>query len=131
MRFSYSTASLNAPGNNQRANVNGTPAVLGNIGPGVKWFDTSVFSKGLDGVLGTAPRIAFSGPGLFNLDASLFRRFSVKERVGLEFRAEAFSVTNTPQFSNPNTNRNSSNFGLVTGTNGGNRAVQLGAKLTF
>jgi len=122
---------LNAPGNSQVPNLNGPFQVLHGIGFGNPWFDTSVFSKGLDGFLGTAPRIAFSGPGLFNLDASLFRRFSVKERVGLEFRAEAFSVTNTPQFSNPNTNRNSSNFGLVTGTNGGNRSVQLGAKLTF
>ena len=122
---------LNAPGNSQVPNLNGPFRILHGIGLGNPWFDTSVFSKGLDGVLGTAPRIAFSGPGLFNLDASLFRRFSVKERVGLEFRAEAFSVTNTPQFSNPNTNRNSSNFGLVTGTNGGNRSVQLGAKLTF
>lgn len=53
----------------------------------------------------------------------------------MEFRAEAISVTNTPQFSNPVTNVNSSSFGLVTSTRtapyGGNRSVQFGAKLTF
>jgi hypothetical protein len=70
------------------------------------------------------------------LDASVFRRFPIKERIGLEFRAEAFSVTNTPHFDRPGTNFDStSSFGVVTGTrgglDGGNRAIQLGAKLTF
>jgi len=86
------------------------------------------------GVLGNAPRRAFSGPGLFNLDASVFRRFPIKERVGLEFRAEAFSVTNTPQFDNPNlgfSTNTASNFGYVTATQGGNRSGQVSGKLTF
>ena len=128
-------STLNAPGNQQVPNLNGSFHVLHGIGPGQPWFDTSVFSKGTNNVLGTAPRIAFSGPGLFDLDGSVFRRFPIKERIGLEFRAEAISVTNTPQFSNPVTNFNSSSFGLVTSTRtapyGGNRSVQLGAKLTF
>jgi len=126
---------LNAPGNQQVPNLNGTLRVLHGIGPGHPWFDTSVFAAGPDSALGTAPRIAFSGPSLFDLDASVFRRFPIREHVGLEFRAEAISVTNTPQFSNPVTNVNSSSFGLVTSTRtapyGGNRWVQLGAKLTF
>jgi hypothetical protein len=126
---------LNAPGNQQVPNLNGPFKVLHGIGPGQPWFDTTMFSSGPDNSLGTAPRIAFSGPGLFNLDASVFRRFAMKERIGLELRAEAISVTNTPQFSNPVTNVNSSSFGLVTSTRtapyGGNRTVQLGAKLTF
>jgi hypothetical protein len=126
---------LNAPGNQQVPNFNGTFKVLHGIGTGHPWFDTSAFASGPDNALGTASRIAFSGPSLFDLDASVFRRFPIKEHVGLEFRAEAISVTNTPQFSNPVTNVNSSSFGLVTSTRtapyGGNRSVQFGAKLTF
>jgi len=126
---------LNAPGNQQVPNLNGTLRVLHGIGPGHPWFDTSAFAAGPDNALGTAPRIAFSGPSLFDLDASVFRKFPIREHVGLEFRVEAISVTNTPQFSNPVTNINSSSFGLVTSTRtapyGGNRWVQLGAKLTF
>jgi len=126
---------LNAPGNRQVPNLNGSFTTLHGIGANHPWFDTTVFSKGPDNALGTAPRLAFSGPGLVNLDASLFRRFSIKERAGLEFRAEAFSVTNTPQFSNPITNINSSSFGFVTSTRGGggggNRSIQFGAKITF
>ena len=124
---------LNAPGNQQVPNFNGTFNILHGIG--TPWFATTAFSKGPDNALGNAPRIAFSGPGFFDLDASVFRRFAIKERMGLELRADAFSVTNTPEFSNPVTNFNSGSFGLVTSTRtspfGGNRWLQLGAKLTF
>ena len=135
-------ASINAPGNQQEPVLNGPFRVLHGIGPGQPWFDNTLngsckgsFCPGTTGVLGPLSRNAFSGPGLFNLDASVFRRFAMTERTGLEFRAESFSVTNTPQFSNPVTNFNSGSFGLVTSTRtapfGGNRWVQFGAKLTF
>ena len=35
--------------------------------------------------------------------------------MDLQFRAEAFNVTNTPHFANPNGNVNSANFGRVLG----------------
>ena len=53
------------------------------------------------------------GPGVVNMDVSLFRTFKLTETVNLQFRAEAFNVTNTPHFANPNGNVNSSNFGKV------------------
>ena len=144
-------STLNAPGDTQVPNVVGSFKILHGVGGptsgGHPWFDVTPsnvvnnvpqcrgpFCQTAVGVLGDAPRRAFSGPGLFNLDASVFRRFPIKERVGLEFRAEAFSVTNTPQFDNPGTGfstNTASNFGYVTNTLGGNRSVQLGAKLTF
>jgi hypothetical protein len=137
-------SALNAPGDTQVPDVVGAFKILHGVGPpssGHPWFDVTAsgqcrgpFCQTAIGVLGDAPRRAFSGPGLFNLDASVFRRFPIKERVGLEFRAEAFSVTNTPQFDNPNagfSTSTSSNFGYVTNTLGGNRLVQLGAKLNF
>jgi hypothetical protein len=97
------------------------------------WFDTSAFATvGTNGVLGNVPRYAFAGPRLFNLDTGVFRRFVVTERVGLEVRGEAFSVTNTPQFDLPNANASDAvNFGHIKGTVGGNRSMQLGAKITF
>jgi hypothetical protein len=58
----------------------------------------------------------------------------------LEFRAETFNLTNTPQFQNPRGSVTSSTFGYVTsaqssGTGvsgtGGGRALQLGLRLTF
>jgi len=79
------------------------------------------------------------GPGYWNLDASLFRTFQFGERWKLQLRGEAFSVMNTPQWGQPNTDYASPNFGLITGLanalpgglGGGARQFQLGAKLTF
>jgi hypothetical protein len=49
----------------------------------------------------------------------------------MEVRAEAFSLTNTPQFDQPNSNASDINFGLIKNTVGGNRTMELGAKITF
>jgi len=144
-------SALNAPGDTQVPNLTGSFTILHGVGvPGpnaTPWFDVTPsnivnnvpqcrgpFCQTAAGVLGNEPRRAFSGPGFFNLDASVFRRFPIKERISMELRAEAFSVTNTPQFDKPNqgfSTNTASNFGYVTATIGGNRSVQLGAKLTF
>ena len=71
-----------------------------------------------------------SGPGFYNLDFSLFKIFAFTERMNLEVRAETFGLTNTPQFSNPNTTLGNANFGFITGAGGG-RQMQLGMKLSF
>jgi hypothetical protein len=122
---------LNAPGTRQTPNLVAPFHMLGGIDTN-PWFDPASFQPvTTPGVLGNTPRFAFSGPGFFNLDAGVFRKFPVTERVGLEVRAEAFSVTNTPQFDIPDANSNDLNFGFVKGTIGGSRTVQLGAKITF
>ena len=41
-------------------------------------------------------------PGQRNLDFSMFKNFAVTEAVKIQFRAEAFNVTNTPYFGQPN-----------------------------
>jgi hypothetical protein len=141
--FSASGTSLNAPGTRQTPNQVGPFHVLGGIGPSVPgsptaqlWFDPSAFVPVTTAqTVGNMSRYKFAGPRYFNLDAAMFKRFPVTERIGLEFRAEAFSVTNTPHFDQPNGNAsNGSTFGHITGTIGGadgNRTVELGAKLTF
>jgi hypothetical protein len=134
-----STASLNAPGNGtQLANTDGTFHKLKGVG-GSLWFDPSSFSQpsaattGISG-LGNSGQNAYIGPGFFNLDGALFRKFAITERVGLELRAEAFSLTNTPQFGNPNGNVTNPDFGHINFTNGnatGNRITELAGKITF
>jgi hypothetical protein len=147
-------SNLSAPGNTGVPDRIGNIKVLHGVGAGQPWFDVTPGTNPADGLpclgvvcqapncpgptcrVGNIARRVFSGPGLFNLDGSVFRRFPIKERISLEFRAEAFSVTNTPHFDRPGTNFDStSSFGFVTGTrgglDGGNRAIQLGTKLTF
>src|SRR5262249_28041187 len=73
------------------------------------------------------------GPSLKNLDISLLKRFSIKDRNQLEVRAEAFNLTNAVNFSNPGqlnfTNLRA--FSSITGTKNNQRLVQLALKLFF
>jgi hypothetical protein len=119
-----SNASLNAPGNINRPNVNGPVQILGNIGPGEPYFNTAVFSAPRPNTFGSVGRNVLHGPRLFEIDSSVFRKFRVTERWNLEFRAEAFNATNTPHFDRPDTNYSDAAFGQVT-TAHGNQSVQV------
>src|SRR5436190_3769812 len=80
--ITMSNANLNAPGNTQRPNVSGTPAVLGAVGPGVAWFDTSVFTSPANNTFGNSPRNGvLDGPAYVNLDATIAKLFSFPGRV--------------------------------------------------
>ena len=94
--------SLNAPGNTQTADqVLPSVAILGGHGLGEPYFNPAAFLPVTAVRFGTSGRDIIRGPGLFNLDASLFRNFRLTERFTLQFRSEAFGVTNTPQFGQP------------------------------
>jgi outer membrane receptor protein involved in Fe transport len=80
---------------------------------------------------GTFPRNALRGPGRTNFDIALAKTTPLyKERVKLEFRAEAFNVLNHAEFNSPTTSINSSLFGQITDT-GDPRIIQLAARITF
>jgi hypothetical protein len=125
---------VNAPANANDPNIIGQYSTPKGVGTHTTWFDPAVFVQPAAGTFGNIGRNTFSGPGLFNLDASLFRRFAFTERWVLEFRAESFNFTNTPKFNNPNGDITSPNFGKVVGAQGppnGPREFQLGLKLLF
>lgn len=135
-----SGSSLNTPGEQQTANQVGSVSYPKGINVGNPWFSTGSFSQPTGQVFGNTGRNLFSGPGLFILNASLFKNVRIGERINLEVRGEAFNITNTPEFSNPQNSITSSTYGYVTGTlgsgtgvngTGGGRALQLGVKVTF
>lgn len=102
---SASSTSLNAPGSSQRADlVKQDVQYLGNAGRGMSYFDPFAFAPITQARFGTAGFNILRGPGIANVDAGLFRDVSVKERVKLQIRAEAFNFTNTPHFGNPGAN---------------------------
>jgi hypothetical protein len=142
--------SINTPGSSATADLIGPVRILKGIaGPAGSdlWFDTSAFRQPLDPDgktphFGNSGRNCLSGPGLSNLDLSLFRKFQFSERLKGELRVESFNATNTPAFANPDTTLGSTTFGRVTGTlaglisnqgvgGTGPRSFQLGLKLTF
>jgi hypothetical protein len=61
-------------------------------------FDASQLTLPSLGTMGNARRRFFSGPGMENFDATVSRRFLVRDSRSLEFRAEAFNVFNHAQF---------------------------------
>jgi len=82
--------------------------------------------------LGGAPT-QVTGPPLHNLDFSLFKQFRTSEHTYLQFRAEAFNLTNTPSFGDPgNLNfENRDTFGMITSTRNSARQIQFGLKFYF
>ena len=61
-------------------------------------FNTSLFSLPALGQMGTAARRFFYGPGIANSDLALLKRLDLTESKSLQFRVEAFNVTNHAQF---------------------------------
>jgi hypothetical protein len=125
---------INAPGTANDPNLVGTYRTPKQVGPGTFWFDPTAFAQPAAGTFGNVGRNTFVGPGLFNLDASLFRKFRFTERFGAELRIESFNFTNTPKFNNPNGDITSPNFGRVVSAQGapnGPREFQIGLKVTF
>lgn len=74
-----------------------------------------------------------AGPPLRNLDFSLFKNFRTSENTQLQFRAEAFNLSNTPSFDTPSfTNfSDTKNFGKITSTIGNPRELQFALKFLF
>jgi hypothetical protein len=72
------------------------------------------------------------GPSRTNLDMALAKTTAITERIGLQFRFEAFNIFNHTQFKEPDTNisNNGTTFGNVT-TTYDPRILQLAAKITF
>jgi hypothetical protein len=126
-----STASLNAPGNTQRADqVKPEVEILGGVGRGQPYFDVTAYAPVTEPRFGTAGFNSLYGPGRVNWDFSLFRIFQVTERSKLEFRAESFNFTNTPKFGNPAANASATGFGEITAASE-ERQFQVGLRLQF
>ena len=71
-------------------------------------------------------------PKVPNTDLSLFKAVQVHERFNVQFRAEAFNATNSPQFGGPSTSLTSTSAGVVTMTqNNDPRNIQLSLRVRF
>ncbi len=126
---------LNTPGNTAFADLNGSNTVLGGLGPGQLYFDPSVYTLPVAGVQGNMKRNSGpEGPGFWQLDTSLFKRFSVGGGRFAEFRVDAFNTTNSVRWGNPGTGYSvatGNTFGQITGTNGSQRSLRFGGRFVF
>ncbi len=80
----------------QRPNLLRDPKLPGDARSTGRWFDTTAFMAAPQFALGAAERNPVRGPGYRTLDLMVGKGFVLSEPARLEFRAEAFNVTNTP-----------------------------------
>ena len=118
--------------------------------PGGRELNPAAFAAPLSGRNGTLGRDVLTGPGLFQIDASLRRQFRLFRSISAEASISAFNLLNHPAFSNPVSYLGSALFGQSTSTAnlmlgsgspttgltplyqaGGPRTVELGLRFTF
>jgi hypothetical protein len=111
--------------------------------PGGRAINPNAFTAPSSG-LGDAPRNFVRGFGAWQMDLAVRRDFPIRDRLKLQFRAEAFNVFNHPNFGYINSNFGQSTFGQATATlasslgvlsplyqMGGPRSMQFALKLLF
>jgi hypothetical protein len=114
----------------QRPFMQGKTALPAGERKPTKFFNTDAFSTAPRFVLGNASRNPVRGPAYRDLDLALVKHFSIPEKAQIEFRAELFDVTNTPQFSQPNGSFGSPAFGSITSTTTDPRVAQFALRIS-
>jgi hypothetical protein len=71
------------------------------------------------------------GDAIRNWDTKIYRRFTLYERLNMNFGLDMLNMTNHTQFSNPNITVTATNFGYVTGQANGARQLQLNLRIEF
>jgi hypothetical protein len=82
------------------------------------------------GQFGNEGRNVVRGPGIENVDLSLFKDFPISETKRVQFRAECFNLLNHPNFGLPENDLESPAFGQILQA-GSPRLLQLAIKLIF
>jgi hypothetical protein len=81
---------------------------------------------------GTAGRDILRGPGSSNMDLALFKNLSFTEQVKGQLRVQAYNLTNTPHFANPDSDLSHGTFGQINSVQPNSwRQVELGLRVTF
>ncbi|HEX2714936.1 MAG TPA: hypothetical protein VHM88_22335, partial [Candidatus Acidoferrales bacterium] len=118
-----------------RADLVGTPSV--NPGNITTYINAAAFgipasTAGIFNAPGTSGRDILRGPGSSNMDLSLFKNFSFTEQTKAQFRVQAYNLTNTPHFANPDSDFSHGTFGQINSVQPNSwRQVELGLRVTF
>ena len=74
--------------------------------------------------------IRLSRPSTWNFDADLWRAFSLRKKLTMDFRLEAFNLFIHTRLTKPNTAINHNNFGKITSSQDP-RIMQAALKVSF
>jgi len=95
-----------------------------------KWFDTSAFVAPAVYTFGNSGSGILDGPGYFNVDLTLEKRFRFTERYAFTLRGESFNIFNRANFNNPNATIGTALAGIISSTQSP-RVPQVAAKIDF
>jgi hypothetical protein len=95
-----------------------------------RYFDPTRFVAPQAGSYGSAGRNILIGPGDWNLDFALFKRFPIREGMQLQYRLEMFNAFNHANLGNPRANIGAVRPGEID-TMSGPRIMQMGLRLAF
>ncbi len=104
-----------------------------------EFFDVTAFQAQPLGTIGNAQRNSLQGPHFRDADVSIFKDFPVTQRLAIQFRAESFNISNTPNFyinnnsGNGETQIGNTQFGQINNTdpNYNPRQLQFALKAIF
>jgi hypothetical protein len=123
-------ANIGARSISQRPNVIGNPYDGAHSLTGL-WVNPAAFTIPAQYTFGDLGRNTLIGPGFYQFDFGGFKNFMFTERIGMQFRAEIFNITNRVNYGNPNSDLSSSSFGRITGLSGAPLEAQFGLKIAF
>ena len=122
---------------NQRADYVGGQAVLANYQDTLRYLNPASFQRipvasasGAPIRPGNFSPGALRAPGMWNVDLSLAKNFSLGEAVRLQIRTDMFNALNHTNLSGLRTSINDPLFGQLLSTQGA-RVMQFNARLTF
>jgi len=97
------------------------------------WFNEAAFVAQTPGTIGNEHPNQLFGPRLTRTDFSVFKDFSLTERLKLQFRTEIFNLFNHAEFNTPASTLNRTGVGQITSLNNNSipRQIQFAAKFTF
>ncbi|MGH9720512.1 MAG: hypothetical protein ACRD8O_09890, partial [Bryobacteraceae bacterium] len=101
-----------------------------NIDAGFNRDSTQQLANNIQGV--SSRFTGVRADGVNNFDLSLFKNFTIKERLKAQLRIENYNALNHVQFDAPNTAPVNAAFGSITAEKGhGQRQITLGIKIMF
>jgi len=124
------TQSSNSVGNL----MTGLPNRVGD-GEGAKtvdsWFDKTAFQMVPSGTFGNSGRNILRGPGLFNTDIAVQRRFAITGQTAIELRWEVFNLFNATELGLPEANISNNAVATITRLAGDPRVMQFALRVVF
>ena len=122
--------------NSYRPNLTGSPIMSTDRSynptfSGIQYLNGAAYSTPpANAPSGNSPRDAVRGFAYYQLDTGLAKDFPITERAKLQFRAEAFNITNKTNYGDPNTSLGTT-FGVINSIQGSPRQLQFAGKIIF